>query len=197
MASNQTAEALRKISMLTDLPPWQLEVVAEAVEPIEADKGIVIVERGSDDGYTYFLREGQVTLEAADGGNKAIELTPETARNPVANLRPRIFGVRAMGPVRGIRVPDIVLSAAGCNGRLRDPDDIQVESQEGEGSVFRFRLPVQPVAARQRKASSRSSCGTRPSVIRPSPMRSSTAWCTTPIESRSKASRCEISRRKS
>ncbi len=132
MASNHTAEALRKISMLTDLPPWQLEVVAEAVEPIEADKGIVIVERGSDDGYTYFLREGQVTLEAADGGNKAIELTPETACNPVANLRPRIFGVRALGPVRGIRVPDIVLSAAGCNGRLRDPDDIQVESQEEE-----------------------------------------------------------------
>ena len=52
MASNQTAEALRKISMLTDLPPWQLEVVAEAVEPIEADTAIVIVERGSDDGYT-------------------------------------------------------------------------------------------------------------------------------------------------
>ena len=132
MASTQHTEALRKISMLTNLPPWQLEVVAEAVEPVEAAKGTVIVERGSDDGYTYFLREGEVSLEAADGGNKAIEVTAETGRNPVANLRPRIFGVRALGHVSGIRVPDIVLSAAGCNGRLRDPEDIQVESQEEE-----------------------------------------------------------------
>jgi len=118
--------------MLANLPPWQLEVVADAVETVHASKGTVIVERGSDDGYTYFLRKGEVSLEAADGGNKAIEVTPETARNPVANLRPRIFGVRALGPVSGIRVPDIVLSAAGCSGRLRDPDEIQVESQEEE-----------------------------------------------------------------
>jgi len=132
MASTHNTEALRNITMLTDLPPWQLEVVAEAVEHVEAGKGTLIVERGSDDGYTYFLREGEVSLEAEDGGDKAIEVTPETGRNPVANLRPRIFGVRALGHVRGIRVPDIVLSAAGCNGRRRDPDDIQVESQEEE-----------------------------------------------------------------
>ena len=118
--------------MLANLPPWQLEVVAEAVEPVEAGKGSVIIERGSDDGYTYFLKEGEITLEAADGDDKAVEVTAETARNPVANLRPRIFGVRALRHVRGIRVPDIVLSAAGCNGRIRDPDEIQVESQEEE-----------------------------------------------------------------
>jgi len=132
MASTHNTEALRKITMLANLPPWQLEVVAEAVEPVMATKGTVIVERGSDDGYTYFLKEGEVSLEAADGGNKAIEVTAETGRNPVANLRPRIFGVRALSRVSGIRVPDIVLSAAGCNGRRRDPDDIQVESQEEE-----------------------------------------------------------------
>jgi len=118
--------------MLANLPPWQLEVVAEAVEPVRASTGTVIVERGSDDGYTYFLKEGQISLEAADGGDKAVEITAETGRNPVANLRPRIFGVRALSPVNGIRVPDIVLSAAGCDGRLQDPDAIQVESQEEE-----------------------------------------------------------------
>lgn len=118
--------------MLTNLPPWQLEVVAEAVEPVNATQGSMIVERGSDDGYTYFLKEGEISLEAEDGGNKAVEITAETGRNPVANLRPRIFGVRALSSVSGIRVPDIVLSAAGCNGRLHDPDEIQVESQEEE-----------------------------------------------------------------
>lgn len=132
MASTHETDALRKIAMLTDLPPWQLEVVAEAVEPVEARKGAVILERGSDDGFTYFLREGEISLEASDGDDKTIEITAQSARTPVANLRPRIFGVKAMSRVRGIRVPDIVLSAAGCNGRVHDPDDIKVESQEEE-----------------------------------------------------------------
>ena len=61
MASTHNTEALRNITMLTDLPPWQLEVVAEAVEHVEVGKGTLIVERGSDDGYTYFLREGEVS----------------------------------------------------------------------------------------------------------------------------------------
>lgn len=118
--------------MLANLPPWQFEVVAEAAEPVHAPKGTVIAERGSDDGYTYFLRNGEISLEAADGGNKAVEISEETSRNPVANLRPRIFGVRALSTVSGIRIPDIVLSAAGCNGRRHDADEIQVESQEEE-----------------------------------------------------------------
>ena len=30
MATNYDTQALRKISILTDLPPWQMEVIAEA-----------------------------------------------------------------------------------------------------------------------------------------------------------------------
>lgn len=130
MASTHETNQLRNISMLTDLKPWQLEVVAEAVEPVEANKGSIIVERGSDDGYTYFLTEGEVSLDAADGRTKTLEVTAETAREPVSNLRPRLFAVRALSRVRAFRVPDIVLSAAGCNGRSHDPDAITVQSQE-------------------------------------------------------------------
>ncbi|MGB5764722.1 MAG: cyclic nucleotide-binding domain-containing protein, partial [Sedimenticolaceae bacterium] len=102
MASTHDTDALRKIAMLADLPPWQLEVVADAVEPVEVRKGAVILERGSDDGFTYFLREGEISLEASDGDDKTIEITAQSARTPVANLRPRIFGVKAMSRVRGI-----------------------------------------------------------------------------------------------
>ena len=132
MEDAHNTKALHKISMLADLPPWQLEVVAEAVEPVEAHKGMLIVERGSDDGYTYFLDKGEVSLDAADGQSKVIALTPEVARNPVANLRPRLFAVKALSRVTGIRVPDIVLSAAGCSGRVHDPDAIVVQSEEEE-----------------------------------------------------------------
>ena len=88
--------------MLADLLPWQFEAVAEAVEPVEARKGAIIVERGSDDGYTYFLSEGEVSLEAADGVTTTVDSSPETLRTPVANLRPRILGVTALSRVREI-----------------------------------------------------------------------------------------------
>lgn len=116
--------------MLADLPPWQIEVVAEALEPVMAVKGSLILEQGSDDGYTYFLSDGEIQLEMADGQTKRIEIDGEARKTPVANLRPRLFGVRALGSVRGVRIPDIVLSAAGCDGQVHDPSSITVESEE-------------------------------------------------------------------
>lgn len=141
----QKPDALRKIPMLADLPPWQMEVVAEAVEPVYARKGALIVERGSDDGFTYFINNGEIELQAADGNNKTFAADGETGKTPIANLRPRLFGVKALTQVSGIRVPDIVLSAAGCSGQRRDPNAIQVESQDEErlreaGSKLSFRL---------------------------------------------------------
>lgn len=130
MATNYDTQVLRKLSILADLPPWQLDVIAEAVEPVEAHKGTVLVERGSDDGYTYFLREGEIALEAADGVTKSVIATPQTTAHPIANLRPRILSVKAQSRVRAIRVPDIVLSAAGCNGQAHDPNAIMVQSEE-------------------------------------------------------------------
>lgn len=130
MANTLDTGALRKIPLLATLPPWQLEMIAEAVEPVEAGMGSVIIERGTDDGYTYFLTEGEVSLDSADGKRKVIEVTEQVARTPVSNLRPRLFGVTALTRVSAIRVPDIVLSAAGCDGRVHDPDEIRVESEE-------------------------------------------------------------------
>jgi HD-like signal output (HDOD) protein len=132
MEDVQDPKTMRKISMLAELPPWQLEVVAEAVEPVEAHKGAWVIERGSDDGYTYFLDEGRILLEATDGQKKDITLTPDSVRDPIANLRPRLFGVKALSRVGGIRIPDIVLSAAGCHGGSPDPDMIVVRSEEEE-----------------------------------------------------------------
>jgi HD-like signal output (HDOD) protein len=132
MTQTSVPKSLRNIPMLANLPPWQVDVVAEAVQPLMVRKGKQIVECGTDDGYTYFLSEGEVELEGDDGYNKTLEITPENSRTPVANLRPRIISVTALSDVRGIRIPDIVLSAAGCTGRSYDEDGIKVESQEEE-----------------------------------------------------------------
>jgi HD-like signal output (HDOD) protein len=130
MMRTDVPETLQQIALLASLPPWQMEVISDAIEPIDVGKGAVIVERGTDDGYTYFLTDGKVQLDAADGHDKVLELGPENNQAPVANLRPRIITVRAVSGVRGVRVPDIVLSAAGCRTSGLSSSSIQVESQE-------------------------------------------------------------------
>ena len=131
MVDKPTLEDLRGLSTLADLPPWQLEMVLDAVEPVEVRKGTVLIERASDDGFTYFLSEGAFKLEAGDGQYKLLDVTPEIARIPVANLRPRLFSITAQSRLQGFRVPDIVLSAAGVDGRSHESPGISVVS-EGE-----------------------------------------------------------------
>ena len=132
MSLNQEIESLRKIPMLAGLPQWQLFGVAEAIEPVMASKGSLILERGSDDGYTYFLSDGEVQLEAADGEKNKLELDGDLRKAPVADLRPRLFDVRALGRVRGLRIPDIVLSVAGCSSEAQDANSIAVDSEEDD-----------------------------------------------------------------
>ena len=66
--------------MLAGLPPWQIDVVADAVEPIVVGKGQAVAGDGTDDGYTYFLIEGKVALEPADGNTMTIDLSGDHAR---------------------------------------------------------------------------------------------------------------------
>jgi len=130
MQEKYNIDSLRHIAILEDLPPWQMEVVAEAMESVDTRNGKLILESGTDDGYTYFFTEGQLELQAADGGSKVIEPNLDNTSMPFANLRPRMFNVRARGKVNVMRVPDIVLSAAGCSGRAHDPNEIVVQSEE-------------------------------------------------------------------
>lgn len=132
MEATYDTDALRNISILEDLPPWQLEVISDAVEPFEAKKGDLLIERGSDDGYTYFLSQGTIELEASDGATRDVQADPHNTSTPIANLRPRLFNVKAQSKVQAFRVPDIVLSAAGCNGQAHNPDEIVVQSEEDQ-----------------------------------------------------------------
>lgn len=132
MEATYDTDALRNIAILEDLPPWQLEVISDAVEPFEARKGDLFIERGSDDGYTYFLSQGTIELEASDGAARDVQADPNNTITPIANLRPRLFNVKAKGKVQAFRVPDIVLSAAGCDGQAHNHGEIVVQTEEDQ-----------------------------------------------------------------
>jgi HD-like signal output (HDOD) protein len=126
MVDPHVKQALLTIHSLAKLPAWQFDVIAEVAEVQTLKKGRVLLERGDDDGFTYFLVEGQLKLEGGEGSVHAIEAGGTPQQMPVANLRPRIMTATAMSKVRTLRVPDIAISAAGC----LDNHTIAVETQE-------------------------------------------------------------------
>ena len=126
MVDPYLTQTLRTIQALAKLPAWQFAVIAEVAEIQTLKKGRVLLERGDDDGFTYFLVEGQLKLEGGDGSVHAIGTDGAPQQMPIANLRPRIMTATATSKVRTIRVPDIAISACGC----LDRHTIAVETQE-------------------------------------------------------------------
>lgn len=140
MSSTSVTSFLRRVPLLAKLPEWQFDMVAEVTEAIDARKGTTLITRGTDDGFTYFLASGEVSLDSPDGAERQIEVTPDTAIHPVANLRPRLFGVTALTSVHAFRVPDLVLTAAGCDrpqeeDSILDGEDSQGHSRELDGKL--------------------------------------------------------------
>jgi HD-like signal output (HDOD) protein len=105
-------EYLRTLSVFDGSAAWQLQAVVGAVEDVDARKGQTLLSSGSDDGYTYFLTEGRVRFESAEGERREVDIVPAISRSPVSNLRPRLFSVKTLSRVHGFRIPDMVVSAA-------------------------------------------------------------------------------------
>lgn len=103
---------LRKLSLFAAVPAWMLETVAASVENVKARKGQTLLQRGTDDGYTYFLADGQVSFESSDGEKNELVATADSLAVPIANLRPRLFSVEAQSRIHGFRIPDLVVSTA-------------------------------------------------------------------------------------
>ena len=144
MSDIDEIEILRKIPMVANLPPWQFDAIAEHVEPLKLKKGARLIECGSDDGFTYFLTAGKVSLECADKRPIVVEASAESVRTPIANLRPRIVDVTAMARVGVIRVPDILLNAIECDDGMTEPEQAAVDTErQAERRNFETRLPFQ------------------------------------------------------
>jgi HD-like signal output (HDOD) protein len=130
MAEPYLTELIKRVPMFARLPAWQFEAIVDATELVSFDKKQTLLQRGSDDGFTYFLAEGEIAIEAADGMRRTIVANEDSRQTPIANLRPRILNVMALGRVRVVRIPDIILSASGCNGGFHPVGDIAIETPE-------------------------------------------------------------------
>jgi len=84
--------------------PRDLKILAQAAGVLAAKAGSVLIEVGSDDADDVILLQGDVELKGRDGSTQKVRGGSDSARVPLARLRPRRFQVRALTPVRYLKV---------------------------------------------------------------------------------------------
>lgn len=96
------AEAIRKLIPVNDLSPeGQNQAIARG-ELLELKKKDILFNQGDRDGFSYYLLEGEIELEANKQVHSSITASSDRARYPMAQLQPRQFTGKA-------KVPSVVL----------------------------------------------------------------------------------------
>ena len=98
--THPTIDELQKFTPLQPFSEQQLTLLSGAITTRQAKPGEVIIELESDDNNTYFLLEGSLLLTASDHRTRVIDAKDDTARSPIALLRPRKYRVEAKTTVR-------------------------------------------------------------------------------------------------
>jgi CRP-like cAMP-binding protein len=87
-----TAEALAQFIPLADLSGEALAQVAGFAASIALEPGHVLFRKGSHDDRSFYLLAGEVALDAEDNGAPLlVKAGSETARHPLARLKPRSY----------------------------------------------------------------------------------------------------------
>ena len=106
---NVEPEALRAFARFRALSDGKLRLLASKSPVYRAPGGARLLERGKTDSWSFFLLEGALELLAADGATKLIEGGTEQASSPVSYLKPRMYTVSAVTPVRFLWIHDALI----------------------------------------------------------------------------------------
>lgn len=104
-------DTLRDFTPFAVLDEDRLKFVQAVLKVETAREGDLLLQRGSQDPYSYFLISGRLELEAADGKRVVVEGGSSGAYNPISDLQPRRYTVRALSPVSYFTVDSNVLNS--------------------------------------------------------------------------------------
>lgn len=106
-------DRLRQFTPFRTLAPGLLTLVHGKAQMYTAAGGARLLERGSTDPWNFYLLEGSILLEASDGAVRIVDSSLDTAKSPIAFLKPRKYRVSARSSVTFLLVHDLVLRAVG------------------------------------------------------------------------------------
>ena len=95
---------LRRIKIIADLSENHLIALANELRLIEAEDKQLLIMAGSTEPSSLYVVEGRVSLTARDGKTKIVKVAGDQEMRPIAQLRPSIYDVEAVGPVTCIKI---------------------------------------------------------------------------------------------
>lgn len=94
------AHELRRFSGFSHLDAYDLSLVQQESSVYLAPAGSVLLKLGSNSSNSFFLLEGTIALDCDDGISRTVESGSDSARLPIAALRPSIFGITSLTDIR-------------------------------------------------------------------------------------------------
>ena len=97
-------KTLRRLRPLSEFTEEQLQTLANQLTVQTARKKDYLIRRGDAGNDSLFVLEGKVRLLAVDGQQSVFEVNGDEDLNPLAQLRPSMYDIVALGPVRYLRI---------------------------------------------------------------------------------------------
>jgi HD-like signal output (HDOD) protein len=124
-------KTLRRLRPLSEFSDDQLQSLANQLSVISARKGDYLIKAGCTEKYSLFILKGVVTQTANDGKQSETVFDEEQELNPIAQLRPSLYDVRAAGSVLYLKI-DMDLLTEFAHLTLTGSEDISVHHLDND-----------------------------------------------------------------
>jgi len=104
MSDSPDLKTLRRLRPLSEFSEEQLQTLANQLHIQTARKKEFLIRRGDAGNDSLFVLEGKVRLLAVDGQRTDLVIDEREELNPLAQLRPSMYDIVALGPVRYLRI---------------------------------------------------------------------------------------------
>ncbi len=141
MSHSPDLNTLRRLRPLSEFTEEQLQTLANQLEERTARKKEFLIRRGDAGNDSLFVLEGKVRLLAVDGQQTDLEVDGREELNPLAQLRPSMYDIVALGPVRYLRIDRDFLTQFAQLSETGDEDiSVHMLDEEADSSPLTLHL---------------------------------------------------------
>lgn len=119
-------KTLRRLRPLAEFDDDQLRNFANQLDVRLARKMDLLIEQGCADDFSLFVLEGEISVIARDGKEKEMTINSQQELTPLAELRPSMYDIKALGLVKYLKIDKKQLTEFAQLANV-DGDDISLQ----------------------------------------------------------------------
>ncbi|MBI5330809.1 MAG: cyclic nucleotide-binding domain-containing protein [Betaproteobacteria bacterium] len=138
-----TSHPLARFVPLESLSKEGLALFTRLAQPVELHQNEILFRKGDNDAYTYYLMEGEVSLDAEEEDAQTLRVVAgsDNAHRPISSLKPRNYTCRALAPCQLARIETAALDSLVARDQATA---YEVTEWEGEDPQWMFELMGNP-----------------------------------------------------